>query len=246
MSLSAPATGLSGRVALAVVDSWNNSAGAYIAIQCASPMSRVNPDELPGSMAVLGLVIEQPNETVKHIGQRLEARFERARFSRSLAHTTLPRLAGKPRWVRRTHLHPGEERSLDRYEATPAGIRVFRGWMYDIPDNGKPAIGKPSLREAMYGRIEFARILDLPRLIEMARKEEEIGADLYADASKRLNLHLRRKTGPRDFERKIREVLLYVDPMHWAGRAARYREIADRLEDIQREVEAAGLEVSGG
>ena len=85
-------------------------------------MSRVNPAELPGSMAVLGIVIEQPNDTVSHIGHCLGQRFSRARFARSTAHSSLPRLAHSGR-VRRTHLERGNDRSLDRYEATAGGPR---------------------------------------------------------------------------------------------------------------------------
>src|SRR6202035_3792591 len=88
-----------------------------IQLAFAAEMSRVNPAELPGSMAVLGLVIEQPNDTVSHIGHCLGQRFTRARFARSTAHSSLPRLAYSGR-VRRTHLERGNDRSLDRYEAT--------------------------------------------------------------------------------------------------------------------------------
>lgn len=207
-------------------------------------MSRVNPDELPGSMAVLGLVIEQPNDTVTHIGQCLGSRFQRSRFARSTAHSTLPRLAATGR-VRRTYQALGNERSGDRYEATTKGIDAFRAWMYDL-SSGESGPGKPALREAMYGRIELCQLRDLPRLIAMARAEQHVSADLYAEATGRLRLHLQRKPDPLDFTRKVREVLLYVDPMHWAARSDRYKAIADRLEDIQREIENAGAEVAGG
>ena len=106
-------------------------------------MSRVTPAELPGSMAVLGIVIEQPNDTVSHIGQCLGQRFTRARFARSTTHSSLPRLARSGR-VRRTHLERGNDRSMDRYEATPAGVDVFRASMFELPS----AI--PAMREAMY------------------------------------------------------------------------------------------------
>jgi hypothetical protein len=84
---------------------------------------------LPGSMAVLGLVIEQPNDTVSHIGHCLGQRFTRARFARSTAHSSLPRLAHSGR-VRRTHLERGNDRSLDRYEATTEGMEAFHGVPY--------------------------------------------------------------------------------------------------------------------
>src|SRR6202035_1333820 len=131
-----------------------------IQLAFAAEMSRVNPAELPGSMAVLGIVIEQPNDTVTHIGQCLGRRFTRARFARSTAHSTLPRLARAER-VHRTHQAPGSDRSKDRYEATSGGLEVFRAWMFEQPS------ATPALRDAMYGRIEGFRLEDLFGLIEM-------------------------------------------------------------------------------
>ena len=75
----------------------------------------------------------------------------------------------------------------------------------------------------------------------MASKEADVSADLFAAASLELRKLVGRRADPLDFERKIREVLLYVDPAHWSERAARYREIANRLEDIRREAQAAGV-----
>jgi hypothetical protein len=194
-------------------------------------MSRVNPAELPGSMAVLGIVIEQPNDTVSHIGHCLGERFTRARFARSTAHSSLPRLAHSGR-VHRTHLAPGRDRSLDRYEATTDGVEAFRSWMFEMPS------ARPALREAMYGRIELCRLEDLPRLIEMVRQEEAVSDDMYKEAAWRLRQQRLRKADPADYTRRIREVLLYADPMHWSSRSERYALIAERLEEIARE---AGL-----
>ncbi len=194
-------------------------------------MSRVNPAELPGSMAVLGIVIEQPGDTVSHIGHCLGERFTRSRFARSTAHSSLPRLAHSGR-VHRTHLAPGRDRSLDRYEATTDGVEAFRRWMFEMPS------ARPALREAMYGRIELCRPEDLPRLIEMVRQEEAVSDDMYKEAAFRLRQQRLRKSDPADYARRIREVLLYADPMHWSSRSERYALIAERLEEIAGE---AGL-----
>ncbi len=198
-------------------------------------MSRVTPAELPGSMAVLGLVIEQPNDTVSHIGHCLGQRFTRSRFARSTAHSSLPRLAHSGR-VRRTHLERGNDRSLDRYEATAEGIEAFRAWMFELPS------AKPALREAMYGRIELCRLEDLPRLIAMVRKEEAVSDDLYSEAALRLRRQRLKNPDASDYARRIREVLLYADPMHWSARSERYALIAERLEEIASE---AGLTQEG-
>jgi hypothetical protein len=202
-------------------------------------MSRVNPAELPGSMAVLGIVIEQPDDTVSHVGQCLGERFSRARFARSTAHSALPRLARNGR-VRRTHLAPGTDRSLDRYEATSKGVEAFRAWMFESPS------ARPALREAMYGRIELCRPEDLPRLIELVRKEEAVSDDLYRQALWRLRQQRLKKAAVGDYRRKIREVLLYADPMHWSARSERYGVIAERLEEIASEIAERQAEVGDG
>lgn len=202
-------------------------------------MARANPAELPGSMAVLGLVIERPNHTVSEIGQLLESRFTRSRFSLSTAHNALPQMVrSRIKRVRLSYKSPVKD-SEDRYVPTDEGIAVFRSWMMDWPS------AMPPLREAMYGRIEFCRLEDLPLLVKMCRQEESISDDLYHEAAKELRRHRRRKEsqrhGDRDFLGEIREVLLYVDPMHWAARSERYKEIAKRLEEIERELKERGL-----
>jgi hypothetical protein len=202
-------------------------------------MSRVNPADLPGSMAVLGLVIEQPDATVSHIGQCLGQRFHRSRFARSTAHSALPRLAHLGR-VHRTHLEQGNDRSLDRYEATPEGVEAFHAWMFEEPG------ARPALREAMYGRIELCRPEDLPRLIEMVRREEAVSDDMYREATWKLRQQRLKKTAPHDYARQIREVLLYADPMHWSARSERYALIADRLEEIAAEIAERRSEAGGG
>jgi hypothetical protein len=190
-------------------------------------------------MAVLGIVIEQPNDTVSHVGRCLGQRFTRSRFARSTAHSSLPRLAHSGR-VRRTHLAPGKDRSLDRYEVTTEGIEAFRTWMFELPS------ATPALREAMYGRIELCRPEDLPRLIEMVRQEEAVSDDMYKEAAWRLRQQRLKKTDPTDYARKIREVLLYADPMHWSSRSERYALIAERLEEIAREIAGLGSGVGDG
>ena len=188
---------------------------------------------------MLGIVIEQPNDTVSHVGHCLGQRFTRARFARSTAHSSLPRLAHSGR-VRRTHLERGNDRSLDRYEATPEGLEAFHTWMFELPS------ATPAIREAMYGRIEFCRPGDLPRLIEMVRQEEAVSDDMYKQATWRLRQQRLKKSGPTDYARKIREVLLYADPLHWSSRAERYALIAERLEEIAREIAGPPTGVGDG
>jgi hypothetical protein len=99
----------------------------------------------------------------------------------------------------------------------------------------------------MYGRIELCRPEELPRLIELAQSEQKVSAALFTEASAKLRRHLESRYDPLDFRRKIREVVLYVDPSHWSERSLRWAQVAGRLEEIQREIEAvARLEAGGG
>jgi DNA-binding PadR family transcriptional regulator len=188
-------------------------------------MARVNPDDLPAVMVVLGLVIEQPDQTVKHIGQCIDKRFSNAHFSRATAQTTLERYA-KSGWVSRSH--EGRRRSEDRYRILKPGARAFRDWMYDIPQDGP----EPALREAMCGRIELCQLEDLPRLRQQAEEEVDACQLLYERATMRLNRHERSAIGRTAYLERARAILLHVDPMHWAARRKRYQQIADALSEI--------------
>jgi hypothetical protein len=197
-------------------------------------------------MAVLGLVIEQPNDTVSEIGDALVIRFKRSRFARSTVHGALTRLARAGR-VRRTYKAPrtpqaaGTERTRDpdeawaqdRYEVTVEGIEEFRSWMFELPST------TPRLRDAMVGRIELLqRVEDLPLLVAMAKEEAAVSTDLYEAASKTLRAHTAKRKDPKDYVGRARATLLYVEPLHWSHRSERYEELADSLEEIAIE---AGL-----
>lgn len=205
-------------------------------------MSQSNPNVLPASMALLGLVIERPNQTVSEIARAFDERFERARFVRSTAYTTLQQMSrGRSVRVKRTYEHPGDDRTLDCYAPTELGRVVFREWMLSPP-------GTPAVREAIYGRIELARTDDLSRLIEVVRQEEHVAISFYEQASRRLRAH---ETGRRerqharrraeDVERAIRSTLLYVDPLFWSSRASLCGLIIERLEEI---AEDAGIDLA--
>jgi hypothetical protein len=197
-------------------------------------MSRLNPSELPGTMVVLGLVIEEPGQTVKHIGSTLDRRFKRSNFSRSTAQNSMKTLAGL-KYVRQTH-KVGRGGSNDCYVATPKGEQVFHAWMYDLPNGSGP---HPTLREAMYGRIELCRDEDIPRLLDLAREEVVVSIDLYQAASKRLMRHenaakrlTQAKPGTKAPTKRVREILMHVEPLHWSHRAERYELIAEALEEV--------------
>jgi len=191
-------------------------------------------------MAISGLLKEKPNQTVAEVAEGLAERFPSARFHRTTARNVLPQMAraanSRPS-VRCSYQAPGANRNQDRYELTRAGEDAFNAWMRAIPSGGPP-----TLREALYGRIELCTLEDLPALIRIAREEALIARDLYSKASTKLK-QLRededeRSTGEDTsnevYLREVREVLLYVSPPFWAARHSHYEEIRRHLVTIAR------------
>lgn len=208
-------------------------------------MSKLSPADLPGSIAILGLLIEIPDQTVAEVADGLKTRFASCRFDPSMASNTLRQMAREggrisPR-VRCTYEAPGRSRMQDRYSLTPAGIDEFNGWMYRKP------IGTPALREALYGRIELCRLEDLPELIRIAREERDIASSLFSDAKNELapKLELNRlrrprgKLRPEDHLREVRGVLMHRTPEYWSFRHLHCDGIVCDLEEI---AERAGID----
>jgi hypothetical protein len=205
-------------------------------------MSKPNPAELPGSMVVLGLLIERPGQTVAEVARSLDERFPASRFDPATAHNALPQMArsGRDLPPRTTCIHqaPGRgQKSQDRYDPTHEGVRVYSAWMHAVPSKSGP----PALREALYGRIELCRLEDLPALIRMAREEELIAKDMYSGASVTLKQHVEderekdtdgAQLTDEECLQMAREVLLYIIPEHWSARHHLMEEIRRHLEPI--------------
>jgi hypothetical protein len=203
-------------------------------------MPKPNPSDLSGAMAISGLLKEKPNQTVAEVAEGLAGRFPSARFHRTTARNVLPQMArsahSRP-FVRCTYRAAGTNRKLDRYELTRAGEDAFNAWMRGIPSGSLP-----TLREALYGRIELCTLADLPALIRIAREEALIARDLYSEASTKLK-QLREDadehstsegTGGEVYLREVRDVLLLISPKHWAARHAEMEEVRRYLEAIAR------------
>lgn len=203
-------------------------------------MSKPNPADLPGRIAILGLLIEKPDQTVAEIAEALKTRFAGCQFDPSTASTGLKQMArdkrSRPR-VKCIHQEPGRFRAQDRYRANPAGVEEFSGWMYQMPT------GQPALREALYGRIELCRLEDLPELIRIAQEETAMADDRFTQSKTQLAQHLQRnrrrrghgrdeKPGPEDYLQEVRNVLLHVTPEFWSARSMHYDEIARHLEEV--------------
>jgi DNA-binding PadR family transcriptional regulator len=208
-------------------------------------MAAPNPADLPGTIAILGLLIERPDQTVADVKEGLKKRFPGCRFDHTTAHTALLRMSRAGRSsarVRCTYRSPGRIRTQDQYRVTQAGMETFRAWMYAMPT------GVPALREALYGRIELCQLEDLPELIRIGREEVLVANDLFSQGKAELSKYLeqnRRRRDPveqprrEDHLREVRKVLLHVTPEYWSWRSSHFDEIVRHLEDIARR---AGLD----
>jgi hypothetical protein len=214
-----------------------------VSVSVCGAMSKTNPAELPGSMVVLGLLIERPGQSVAEVAQSLETRFSHSRFDPATAHAALPQMARggrRPPRVRCIHGTPGRgPRAQDRYVPTDDGIKVYRAWMHAVPNESGP----PALREALYGRIELCTLEELPELIRIAREEALIARDMYSQASLALKQHREDERENEtdgddltdlDYLRMVREVLLHVTPEHWGHRHRHMEDIRRLLEGIAK------------
>jgi DNA-binding PadR family transcriptional regulator len=129
--------------------------------------------------AVLGLVIERPGYGYELI-QRLEERVGGWKPSATAVYPALQLLSRRE--LIRARETPGGHRGVIWYEATEAGEEHFRTWM-DTPSDLAP------LREELLLKLAFARVEDLPRLIELTREQEQACLDRIVEL-----------TGPGDVE----------------------------------------------
>ena len=184
--------------------------------------------ELSASMAVLGLVIEEP-ENASCVAQRLSERFRPARFAPSTAHMTLPRLEAQG-FVRRVASRDASDCQQGRYEATEEGVEHFRGWLRQSP------AALPALREALHARIDLSQPADLERVIEITDRERRACERECAAARGRLEEArqvARFKGAGDDWSTLVREVVMVDESMIWAYRAARLERLRARLEGLR-------------
>jgi DNA-binding PadR family transcriptional regulator len=182
-------------------------------------------------MMVLGLVIQQP-DTAAGVGRRLAEQFASARFPRSSAHKNLPNLAerGYIRLVER-----GSEPSLDRYEATPAGLEHLRRWLLGstLP---------PTIRDALQGKLEFLEVEDLAALVRVVREEEKAYTYACHIAHARVlqeqRSRRRAQAGATDWRVRLRGIQSKDEATLWSMLSQRLERLLGELEELLEEVSA--------
>ncbi len=198
-------------------------------------MSRKRTVGLSAGEAVLGLVIEQP-DNASRLGQRLVERFRSAQFTRSTAHNALHRLARQG--LVRVVADGGEPIEDHRYVAKPLGVEHFRAWLRAC------SAMAPALREELQAKVEFCAPEDLPLLIEAICAEERACASMFAAAQGRLSeaelVAPRRSTTAERWSALARGAVLRDEAAMWGMRFKRLERLRARLEEMRDVAGASG------
>lgn len=196
-------------------------------------MATPRSGELPAGMAVLGLLVQQP-DTVAGVALRLEQEYPAARWPRNIVHNTLPSLLDR-RLVMMAKR--GAERSLDRYEPTEVGEERFAEWMRES------CAVLPSVRDAMRAKLRYVECQDqLASIVEDIREQQ----DLCVVAAETAMLRYRRaqRSGRlgavdgADWRLRVRRALMLDEVSFWHQRARALQRLREYLEDPQGERDA--------
>jgi DNA-binding PadR family transcriptional regulator len=188
--------------------------------------------DLSVSMAVLGLLVEQP-DTGAGVGVRLLQRFPRAGWSRSSVHNNLPSLIkqGHVRLVKEGH-----KPALNSYEATAQGVAHFRQWMRES------VAMPPVLRDALQGKLAFSTPEDLPAFAESVRQEKEAYRQMYAAAHRRFRetlQHIPQAAGTEaDWEEAIGDIQAADEAEFWGQMVTRRQRLLNALDGFLKTVPA--------
>lgn len=203
------------------------------ALATIQPMTMFSAGDPSPRMMVLGLVIRQ-EDTVAGVDRRLADQFASARFSRGSAHKNLPSLAEKG-YVRLIENGPPQEPTLDRYEATPKGVELFRGWLRhtELP---------PAIRDALQCKLEFLEREDLAALIEIVREEEEaytVACDIARSRVLGEQRSRRARPKPADWRVRLRSIQSKDEANLWSLMSQRLERLHDELEGLLDEISNA-------
>jgi DNA-binding PadR family transcriptional regulator len=193
-------------------------------------MSTRRTGELTASIAMLGLLVQQP-DTIASLAGRLAERFPNECWSRSSVHKNMPSLVGRG-LVQPTRLGEG---TVELYEVTEEGFEQFREWLRRSSEE------LPALRDAVRARVELAEADDLPMLLQAINEETAICIEQYETLRGRYAMECRLgrlgSDGDRDFRTRVRGALLVDEIILWGSRIKRLQRLRRELEGPQEEVE---------
>src|SRR5580704_80295 len=192
-------------------------------------MARSRRGDLSASMAILGLLIQQ-SDTASGLALRIEKEFRSMRWSKSIAHSTVPSLA-KQGFVRL--IEKGAKDSLDRYEVTREGVEEFRGWLREsvaVP---------PAFRDVLHAKLALVGDEDLPWVVEAIKDQEELCQQQAEKAQVRLNEARREGL----LKSRALSAMMTDEVRLWRQAVGRLQRLREDLEDGDEETGDGGGEI---
>jgi DNA-binding PadR family transcriptional regulator len=162
--------------------------------------------ELTATKAILGLFIAEPS-TTQNIKIRLRREFPTAGWSRSIVNKTVPALVRQGLIVM---VSEGSKPSEHFYEATVKGVDEFERWLAETPAAPAP------LRDSFLIWLANSTEEALPRMLSIARKQEEAADVELQRARQRLN-HERDlgSLDPADWNGRVQYTVLSLMALTW-------------------------------
>lgn len=175
---------------------------------------------------VLGLVIQEP-DTVAGVARRLADEFEVARFPGGSAYDNIPSLASSG-YLRLVAKGPPGESTLDRYEATPAGVAYFFEWMRntELP---------PMIRDALQCKLKFVEREGVSELLRLVREQEEVYTAAFDAARARVLREQRTRRArkkPVDARARLQIIQHKDETRLWGAMSRRLERLGDELDEL--------------
>lgn len=192
------------------------------------------PSEFSSREAVLGLVIEQPDNSYR-LGQRLDRKLPAARYVRGTAEKAVKSLAadGLIRPARAQSKHGAGV----PYEATADGVAHFRGWL-------RASTSIPPVREELHAKIALCGPDDLPLMIASVREIERACVSELQAANKRMQSE-RLAAGEAEWRRRMGIVVSAGDAAWWDGRIKWLQKVRLYLEEELKSDQAGKASIRG-
>jgi len=203
-------------------------------------MMTTRKGSLTASMVILGLLIQQPDTTTS-IKKRLDREYPHGRWSRSIAHNDIKKLArdGLIRRVRRDGTA-----AEDLYEATPEGIVAFKALL------SKAAREPPPVRDALLLWIKHSDESELPEILKVVKGFEEIARREYSAAMSLESIERSLGNfGPMDgsdWNGRMREALLEERVLRCGQEALRLKKLREKLENNDQGLHVPAAENGDG
>jgi DNA-binding PadR family transcriptional regulator len=198
-------------------------------------MSTTKVGETSQKILCLGFVI-QHEDTAQGVDRRMKRRFSSERFTRGIAHKSLPSLAedGFLELV-----EEGTAQPLDRYRATPKGEELFYEWLRqtELP---------PTVRDATQCKLEFYEMAELPEAIESLGEQQEafgVATDIAHERlqeEKRARRERRRRGLPTDWRLELR-IAKAKDAVKLGGMLT--KRLKELRADLQQILDAYNIEI---